>query len=161
MLVNFQNQIWADQLLKMYTKWARKQGYKGRVTEKCASMSGGIESAIIEFESKYAYGYLSGERGVHCVTRNSQSQFQCDEVLISVPFNHDIVKICLSFVFLNRFECALQMYNESSYMFSLRPSFGMLKLVFFISRNGVHLLINFSLTIHVVSIIPHVLGLLH
>lgn len=83
----------------MYTKWARKQGYNGRVIEKRASKIGGIKSAIIEFESKYAYGYLSGERGVHCVTRSSQSQSQCDEVLISVPFNHLTVTLCLTYCF--------------------------------------------------------------
>ncbi|WOG98058.1 hypothetical protein DCAR_0417399 [Daucus carota subsp. sativus] len=77
------SEIWADRLLKMYTKWARKQGYNGRVIEKRASKIGGIKSAIIEFESKYAYGYLSGERGVHCVTRSSQSQSQCDEVSLA------------------------------------------------------------------------------
>jgi protein subunit release factor B len=49
----------------MYVKWAEKLGYKGRLVEKHTSMHGGIESATIEFEFECAYGYLSGERGIH------------------------------------------------------------------------------------------------
>ncbi|KAK3039642.1 hypothetical protein RJ639_027233 [Escallonia herrerae] len=56
---------WAEQLKRMYTKWAGKQGFGGRIVEKCPSKHGGLKSATIEFESKYAYGYLSGERGIH------------------------------------------------------------------------------------------------
>ncbi|XP_058210815.1 peptide chain release factor PrfB3, chloroplastic [Rhododendron vialii] len=61
----FYPEIWAEQLLRMYLKWAEKQGHGTRVVEKCLSKNGGIKSATIELESKYAYGYLSGERGVH------------------------------------------------------------------------------------------------
>ncbi|KAB1201444.1 Peptide chain release factor 2 [Morella rubra] len=59
------SEIWAEQLLNMYSKWATKQGYNGRVVEKCTSKNGGIKMATIEFEFDCAYGYLSGERGVH------------------------------------------------------------------------------------------------
>jgi hypothetical protein len=58
-------QIWAEKLLSMYSKWAKKQGYTGRVVEKYPSKSGGIKSATIEFEFEFAYGYLLGEKGVH------------------------------------------------------------------------------------------------
>ncbi|KAK8651437.1 hypothetical protein V6N13_141038 [Hibiscus sabdariffa] len=56
---------WAEQLLSMYIKWAKKQGYRGRVVENNLSTNSGINSATIEFEFEYAYGFLSGERGVH------------------------------------------------------------------------------------------------
>ncbi|KAL4571730.1 hypothetical protein LXL04_018495 [Taraxacum kok-saghyz] len=60
------SEIWAEQLVGMYMKWAKKQGLKGRIIEKkCLSKSGGIKSAIIEFEYKYAYGYFLGEKGTH------------------------------------------------------------------------------------------------
>ncbi|KAK9289867.1 hypothetical protein L1049_008028 [Liquidambar formosana] len=62
-------EIWAEQLLSMYVKWAEKQGYKGRVVEKRPSKNGGIKSATIDLEFQYAYGYLSGERGVHHMIR--------------------------------------------------------------------------------------------
>ena len=57
----------------MYLKWAKNQGLGARVVEKCPSKNGGIKSVTIELESKYAYGYLSGERGVHCMTSSSHN----------------------------------------------------------------------------------------
>ncbi|KAF8395755.1 hypothetical protein HHK36_019706 [Tetracentron sinense] len=63
------SELWAERLLSMYIKWAKKQGYRGRVLEKRPSKDGGIKSATVEFESAYAYGYLSGERGVHRMIR--------------------------------------------------------------------------------------------
>lgn len=65
--------MWAEQLLSMYINWAKKQGYIGRVVEKNLSANGGTESATIEFEFEYAYGFLSGERGVHCMIRSSRN----------------------------------------------------------------------------------------
>ncbi|KAA3454125.1 peptide chain release factor PrfB3, chloroplastic isoform X1 [Gossypium australe] len=64
------SEVWAEQLLSMYMKWAKKQGYRGRVVEKNLSTNGGIKSATIEFEFEYAYGFLSGERGVHRMIRS-------------------------------------------------------------------------------------------
>ncbi|MBA0727129.1 hypothetical protein Golax_000146 [Gossypium laxum] len=63
-------EVWAEQLLSMYMKWAKKQGYRGRVVEKDLSTNGGIKSATIEFEFEYAYGFLSGETGVHRMIRS-------------------------------------------------------------------------------------------
>jgi len=65
--MNSSIQIWAERLLNMYVKWAEKLGHKGRVLEKCFCRNGGIKSATIEFEFEYAYGYLIGEKGVHCM----------------------------------------------------------------------------------------------
>lgn len=66
----------------MYTKWAKKLGYKGRVVEKHSSTNGGITSATIEFEFAFAYGYLSGETGVHYLT-SSQNVSDLPTVKIS------------------------------------------------------------------------------
>ncbi|XP_039028428.1 peptide chain release factor PrfB3, chloroplastic-like isoform X2 [Hibiscus syriacus] len=72
---------WAEQLLGMYIKWGGKQGYRGRVVEKNLSTNGGgIKSATIEFEFDYAYGFLSGERGIHCMIRSSQNGSVHNEV---------------------------------------------------------------------------------
>ncbi|XP_038690100.1 peptide chain release factor PrfB3, chloroplastic [Tripterygium wilfordii] len=60
-----ESEKWVEKLLSMYIKWAKKQGHRGRVVDKHPSVSGGIKSAGIEFEFENAYGYLSGERGVH------------------------------------------------------------------------------------------------
>ncbi|XP_048497599.1 peptide chain release factor PrfB3, chloroplastic isoform X2 [Beta vulgaris subsp. vulgaris] len=75
--------IWVERLLSMYIKWAEKQGHKGRVLEKCSANSGGIKSATIEFEFKYAYGFLIGERGVHRM-RSSLDESSFQEVSLAV-----------------------------------------------------------------------------
>lgn len=87
LFIIFDVQIWASRLLRMYTNWAKRQGQKGRVVEKHSSTNGGIKTASIEFEFKFAYGYLSGEKGVHSMIRGSQDG--------SAPF-----KVQLPFLFL-------------------------------------------------------------
>ncbi|XP_038887339.1 peptide chain release factor PrfB1, chloroplastic-like isoform X3 [Benincasa hispida] len=61
-------QDWADMLLRMYVRWGEKQRYKTRVVEKSAGEEAGIKSATIEIEGRYAYGYISGEKGTHRIT---------------------------------------------------------------------------------------------
>ncbi|KAI9082035.1 hypothetical protein K1719_035960 [Acacia pycnantha] len=65
------HKLWAEQLLSMYLKWAKKQGCEGRIVDTCLSENGGIDSATVEFEFEYAYGYLSGEKGAHHMIRSS------------------------------------------------------------------------------------------
>ncbi|KAG7970373.1 hypothetical protein I3843_07G081000 [Carya illinoinensis] len=64
-------QDWADMLLRMYVRWGEKQKYKTRVVEKSPGEEAGIKSATIEVEGRYAYGYLSGEKGTHRIVRQS------------------------------------------------------------------------------------------
>ena len=64
-------QDWADMLLRMYMRWGEKQKYKTRVVEKSPGEEAGIKSATIEVEGRYAYGYLSGEKGTHRIVRQS------------------------------------------------------------------------------------------
>ncbi|XP_047958802.1 peptide chain release factor PrfB3, chloroplastic isoform X3 [Salvia hispanica] len=64
---------WALQLAQMYMKWAERQGYAGRIVERYRSCNGELKYASIELEFKFAYGYLSGERGVHSLIRCSDS----------------------------------------------------------------------------------------
>lgn len=68
-------QIWTEQIVSMYIKWAEKLGQNARVAEKCSFLSNknGVNSATIEFEFEFAYGYLLGERGVHRLITNSTS----------------------------------------------------------------------------------------
>lgn len=66
-------------------RWGEKQGYRGRVVEKRPSKNGGIRSAVIEFEAGYAYGYLTGEKGVHRMINISHDGSLVHEVLISIP----------------------------------------------------------------------------
>ncbi|KAL5703283.1 Peptide chain release factor PrfB1 [Ranunculus cassubicifolius] len=64
-------QDWADMLLRMYIRWGEKQRYKTRVVEKSMGEEAGIKSATLELEGRYAYGYLSGEKGTHRIVRQS------------------------------------------------------------------------------------------
>jgi len=64
-------QDWADMLLRMYARWGEKQRYKTRVVEKSMGEEAGIKSATLEVEGRYAYGYLSGEKGTHRIVRQS------------------------------------------------------------------------------------------
>ncbi|XP_020590227.1 peptide chain release factor PrfB1, chloroplastic [Phalaenopsis equestris] len=64
-------QDWADMLLRMYARWGEKKGYKSRVVEKSWGEEAGIKSATIEIEGRFAYGYLSGEKGTHRIVRQS------------------------------------------------------------------------------------------
>ncbi|KAI3860014.1 hypothetical protein MKW92_050849 [Papaver armeniacum] len=77
-------EVWAEQLLSMYRKWGAKQGYKGRIVEKCPSKDGGFKLVTLEFESEYAYGYLSGERGVHYMIEGSHNDPETNLATVDV-----------------------------------------------------------------------------
>ena len=64
-------QDWAEMLLRMYTRWSEKEGYKVRLAESSAGDEAGIKSATLEIEGRYAYGYLKGEKGTHRLVRIS------------------------------------------------------------------------------------------
>lgn len=64
-------QDWAEMLLRMYTRWAQKQGYKVQLAELSEGDEAGIKSATLEIEGRYAFGYLKGEKGTHRLVRIS------------------------------------------------------------------------------------------
>ncbi len=64
-------QDWAEMLLRMYSRWAEKQGYKVRLTEESPGDEAGIKSATLEIDGRYAYGYLKAEKGTHRLVRIS------------------------------------------------------------------------------------------
>ncbi|GAV91000.1 RF-1 domain-containing protein/PCRF domain-containing protein [Cephalotus follicularis] len=86
-------QDWADMLLRMYMRWGEKQRYKTRIVEKSPGEEAGIKSATVEVEGRYAYGYLSGEKGTHRIVRQSpfnakglrQTSFSGVEVMPLLP----------------------------------------------------------------------------
>ena len=58
-------------LMRMYTRWGERNGYKMTVTELLEGDEAGIKSCTIQFEGDYAYGYLKAENGVHRLVRIS------------------------------------------------------------------------------------------
>ena len=64
-------QDWAVMLLRMYTRWAEKRGYKVSLTEQSEGEQAGIKSATIQVSGPNAYGWLKTESGVHRLVRIS------------------------------------------------------------------------------------------
>ncbi|WP_413578260.1 peptide chain release factor 2 [Bdellovibrio sp. HCB290] len=62
---------WAEMLLRMYTRYADKHGYKTQVVEMTEGEGAGIKSCTLLIEGPYAYGYLKAESGVHRLVRIS------------------------------------------------------------------------------------------
>ena len=54
-------QDWAEMLLRMYTRWAEKRGYKVSLTEQSEGEQAGIKSATIQVSGPNAYGWLKTE----------------------------------------------------------------------------------------------------
>jgi peptide chain release factor 2 len=62
---------WSAMLMRMYTRWCERNGYKYTVTSLLEGEEVGIKSTTIEVEGDYAYGYLKAENGVHRLVRIS------------------------------------------------------------------------------------------
>ena len=62
---------WSAMLMRMYIRWAERNGYKTEVTELVDGDEAGIKSVTVEIEGDYAYGYLKAENGVHRLVRIS------------------------------------------------------------------------------------------
>lgn len=65
------SQDWAEVLLRMYVRWAERQGFQAEILDKMPGEEAGIKSATILVSGRYAYGYLRSERGVHRLVRLS------------------------------------------------------------------------------------------
>jgi peptide chain release factor 2 len=58
-------------LLRLYVRWAERQGYAAEVIDHQEGQEAGIKSAAIEIQGEFAYGYLRSEVGVHRLVRIS------------------------------------------------------------------------------------------
>lgn len=66
-----ESQDWAEMLMRMYYRWGERNNYKVKELEMSEGEVAGIKSVSLEFEGKFAFGYLKGENGVHRLVRLS------------------------------------------------------------------------------------------
>ncbi len=66
-----ESQDWASMLMRMYLRWAEKNGYKTSIANLLDGDEAGIKSCTINIEGDFAYGYLKSENGVHRLVRVS------------------------------------------------------------------------------------------
>lgn len=66
-----ESQDWAEMLMRMYTMWAQKNGFKVHLLDEQPGEGAGIKSATLSIEGDFAYGYLKAESGVHRLVRVS------------------------------------------------------------------------------------------
>ena len=66
-----ESQDWAEMLLRMYLRWAERQGLGVVVTDRLEGDGAGIKSVTFEVNGENAYGMLFSEIGVHRLVRIS------------------------------------------------------------------------------------------
>jgi peptide chain release factor 2 len=89
---------WANMLLRMYQRFAEKQGYKTELLDVVQGDQAGISSATVKVSGEYAYGRLKAELGVHRLVRISpfnaagkrQTSFASLDVLAEIDDTIDI-----------------------------------------------------------------------
>jgi len=62
---------WAEMLLRMYMRWAERQGFSAELVEFTEGEETGLKSATATITGEYAYGLLQSEIGVHRLVRLS------------------------------------------------------------------------------------------
>lgn len=64
-------QDWNQMLVRMYSHWAEKRGFKVNMVDFLDGDEAGLKSAVLMVNGENAYGYLKGENGVHRLVRCS------------------------------------------------------------------------------------------
>ena len=62
---------WVQMLLRMYTKWAEKNGYTTEILDILDGEEAGIKSVTFQVNGENAFGYMRSEKGVHRLVRIS------------------------------------------------------------------------------------------
>ena len=66
-----ESQDWAEMLLRMYLRWAERDGFATVITDRLEGEGAGIKSVTFEINGENAYGMLQSEIGVHRLVRIS------------------------------------------------------------------------------------------
>lgn len=93
-----ESQDWASMLLRMYTRWAEKRGFKVETLDYLPGDEAGVKSVTLLIKGHNAYGYLKAEKGVHRLVRISpfdssgrrHTSFVSCEVMPELDDNVDI-----------------------------------------------------------------------
>ncbi len=62
---------WVSMLVRMYTRWTERHGFKVSLLDFLDGDEAGLKSAVLEITGENAYGYLKSESGVHRLVRVS------------------------------------------------------------------------------------------
>ncbi len=66
-----ESQDWTEMLLRMYNRWAERQGFTVEMLDYQAGDEAGVKSVTLLIKGENAYGYLKAEKGVHRLVRIS------------------------------------------------------------------------------------------
>lgn len=108
-----ESQDWANMLLRMYTRWAERQGFKVEILEMHDGEEAGIKSATILVKGENAYGWLKTESGVHRLVRispydsNARRHTSFSSVWV-YPVVDDSIQIDI-----NESDCRIDTYRSS------------------------------------------------
>ena len=64
-------QDWTEMLMRMYSRWAERRGFGVEIDEATEGQEAGLLSSTFIVKGRFAYGWLSAERGVHRLVRIS------------------------------------------------------------------------------------------
>ncbi len=89
---------WTEMLLRMYSRWCEKKGFKIETLDYLEGDEAGIKSVTLKVSGEFAYGYLKAEKGIHRLVRISpfnangkrQTSFASLEVLPELTKDQDI-----------------------------------------------------------------------
>lgn len=62
---------WAQMLMRLYARWAERNGYEVEIVDELPNEEAGIRNATLHIRGDYAYGNLQSEAGVHRLVRIS------------------------------------------------------------------------------------------
>ncbi|MCJ7584900.1 MAG: peptide chain release factor 2 [Anaerolineales bacterium] len=95
------SQDWTEMLMRMYLRWAERNGYETEIWDMTEGEEAGVKSVTIAVNGRYAYGYLRSEKGVHRLVRLSpfdaahrrHTSFALVEILPQVAMDSPEVQI--------------------------------------------------------------------
>ena len=95
-----ESQDWASMLLRMYTRYCERAGFKWVMSNYQEGDEAGIKTATIQVEGDMAYGFLKSENGVHRLVRVSPYNAQGKRMtsfasVFVVPLVDDTIEVKL------------------------------------------------------------------